>query len=260
MDSIAERQYSLSASEVEAFRRDGFLIARRLASRQTCEALLAVAREQLEQGVQPLEYEADLGYPGAPASREAEGGRTVRRLLQAYSRDPLFRQWATSPPLSGRLMQLLGARVMLVPAHHNCVMTKHPRFGSLTGWHQDIRYWSFERPELVSVWLALGEEHEANGCLWVVPGSHALQLPRSRFDDALFLRENLAENRALIAGRTPVELQAGDVLFFHCRLLHCAGRNETEQVKFSVVFTYRTAGNLPLSGTRSASLPSIPVG
>jgi phytanoyl-CoA hydroxylase len=181
----------------------------------------------------------------------------LRRLLQAYSRDPLFREWAASPLLADRLRQLIGPQVMLVQAHHNCVMTKHPRFGSLTGWHQDIRYWSFERPELVSAWLALGSEREENGGLWVIPGSHVLSLDRSRFDDALFLREDLESNRPLLEQRVPVHLDTGDVLFFHCRLLHAAGQNRTQRLKVSVVFTYRAADNRPIPGTRSASLSDI---
>ena len=109
--------------------------------------------------------------------------------------------------------------------HHNCVMTKHPGFSSSTAWHQDIRYWSFDAPELVSVWLALGSEREENGALWVIPGSHRLRLDRGRFDRHLFLRPELDANRALIDTATLVELEAGDALFFHCRLFHAAGKN-----------------------------------
>ena len=56
-----------------------------------------------------------------------------------------------------------------------------------------------------------------------------------------------------------VELHAGDVLLFHCRLFHAAGRNTTEQVKLSPVFTYHRADNHPIPGTRSAAFPSIAV-
>jgi len=56
-----------------------------------------------------------------------------------------------------------GERVLMSRAHHNCLMTKHPLYGSLTGWHRDIRFWSFEREDLVSVWLALGDETVDNG-------------------------------------------------------------------------------------------------
>ena len=216
-----------------------------------------LAQRHLAHDVQPVEYEAQTKYPGSPASLDAPGGTTVRRLLQVYARDPLFGDWATSRAIRDRLTVLMGPQLELSQAHHNCVMTKNPAFSSATAWHQDIRYWSFEKPELISVWLALGQEHEENGCLLLVPGSHRIDFRREQFDDALFLREDLQENRGILQGRIAAELDEGDVLFFHCRLLHAAGRNRTGLTKFAAVFTYHSAGNPPLAGTRSASLPSM---
>jgi phytanoyl-CoA hydroxylase len=154
---------------------------------------------------------------------------------------------------------MLGARVELSQAHHNCVMTKDPRYSSVTNWHRDIRYWSFERPELVSVWLALGRERYENGCLLVLPGSHAMDFQPSQLDSAQFLRIDVEANRELLAREAAVELDPGDVLFFHCRLFHAAGHNQTAQTKFSVVHTYHAADNRPLEGTRSAAVPDIPL-
>ena len=136
-------------------------------------------------------------------------------------------------------------------------MTKNPAFSSATGWHQDIRYWSFQKPELVSVWLALGPEHEKNGCLWLVPGSHRMEFRREQYDDERFFRADIDENRNILQARIAAELDEGDALFFHCRLLHAAGANRTGLTKFAAVFTYHSAGNRPLPGTRSASSPEI---
>ena len=52
-------------------------------------------------------------------------------------------------------------------------------------------------------------------------------------------------------------LEPGDVLFFHCKTLHAATRNHTEQTKFSVVFTFRGADNPPRAGSRSAESPEL---
>jgi len=248
-----------SQEELAQFRRDGFTIARGTAPAALCEQMKALARRHLDGEVQPIEYEAQVRYPGAPASLEAPGGRTVRRLLQACGRDPLYRDWATSADIAMRMRQLLGDEVQLSQSHHNCIMTKNPAFSSATGWHQDIRYWRFERPELVSVWLALGTEHEENGCLWLVPGSHKLAFGPKQYDDSLFLRDDGEENRAILAGKVAAELEEGDVLFFHCRALHAAGSNRTGQTKYAAVFTYHAADNPPLQGTRSAALPDIPL-
>jgi phytanoyl-CoA hydroxylase len=211
----------------------------------------------LRQGIPPVEYEAEVGYAGAPASLDAPGGRTVRRLRAAYQRDPAFRAWAEDPRIVEPLRTLLGERVCLTLAHHNCVMTKHPNFGTATGWHRDIRYWSFARNELVSVWLALGSEKESNGALKVIPGSHRLDIKRSQLDDLDFLRPDVDENQAIFAGGITVELEQGDTLFFHSGLFHAAGRNNGDSVKTSVVFAYRGESNLPVAGSRSAAAGDV---
>jgi phytanoyl-CoA hydroxylase len=249
---------AFSSAEVEQFHRDGYVVVRALAPEASRERMLAVSKAHLASRTPPVEYEADVRYPGAPESHDAPGGQTVRRLLQACARDPAFLEWATSPLLQERLAALLEGQVELSQAHHNCVMTKDPRYGSLTQWHRDIRYWAFERPELVSVWLALGQERYDNGCLLVLPGSHEMQFEPAQLDDAQFLRD-VDSNRPLLARQAAVELDPGDVLFFHCRLFHAAGTNKTRETKFSVVHTYHAADNRPLSGTRSAAFPDVPL-
>ncbi|MDA0832290.1 MAG: phytanoyl-CoA dioxygenase family protein [Planctomycetota bacterium] len=243
--------------ELSQFHRDGFVIVRGLADRSLVAQMRQVTDEGLEQEIPPLEFEADLHYPGAPESRDATGGRTVRRLLQAHSRNIVFTQWLGRPALVSRLEQLLGVPVVMPLAHHNCIMTKHPDFSSQTGWHQDIRYWGFTRPELVSVWLALGDEFPENGSLYIIPGSHLGTLDRSQLDENLFFRTDLPENQPWLDRARPVELRAGDALFFHCKTVHAAQQNMTSEVKYSAVFTFRPHDNPPRPGTRSASQPEI---
>ncbi len=245
------------------FARQGYVIVPGLIPaglRDSVSSFIAGALDPL-QG--PAEFEADVGYPGAPAHRDAPGGQTPRRLLQAYSRDECLRQLATSPEIGRTLAALMHIEgesddgVCLSQCHHNCVMTKYPGFSSATLWHQDIRYWSFDRRDLISVWFALGEENRHNGSLRVIPGTHTLDLERGRLDKDLFLRPELPDNRALIEQSEAVSLAPGDVLFFHCRLFHAAGMNRSDTVKLSPVFTYHAASNQPIPDTRSARYPSI---
>lgn len=244
----------------DAFKRNGYLVVRGLVDRPSVDEMRETVLHALDPLEGPAELEVDVGYPGAPEGRDAVGGNTPRRLLHAYSRGPIFRRWATAPELASTLRSLMREdRIELSQCHHNCVMTKHPGFSSSTAWHQDIRYWSFDAPELVSVWLALGPEREENGALRVIPGSHRLDLDRGRFDRHLFLRPELAENRKLVANACFVELDAGDALLFHCRLFHAAGKNLSGEVKLSAVFTYHAGGNRPIPGTRSDRYPSVPI-
>jgi phytanoyl-CoA hydroxylase len=111
----------------------------------------------------------------------------------------------------------------------------------------------------VSVWVALGPETVENGGLWLVPASHDAAFTSDRFDEAKFFRSDLPENRLWIDKATSPALAPGDVVFFHCNTLHSAGRNQSDEVKFSLVFTYHGASNVPLPGTRSAATPEVPL-
>lgn len=253
--SMAARIQEIDAAR---FERDGFVVARQLVDAGQRAALASAVEQSLTPLSGPVEFEADLGYPGAPRDRSAAGGNTPRRLLSAYSRGAAFRTWQTDERLGVRLRSLLGGRQpMLSQSHHNCIMTKYPRYSSATHWHQDIRYWSFDRAELISTWLALGAEIEANGALSVIPGSHRLELDRGRFDADLSLRMDLKENQKLVDRAVIVELEPGDVLFFQCRLFHAAGTNRTAEVKLSLVSTYHADDNHPIPGTRSAQYPAV---
>ncbi len=250
---------SLQDEELAVLREQGFVVARQMVDAGQVQALRTLAERHLRDHVAPIEYEADLRYPGAPESRNAEGGLTVRRLLNAYARDPLFAQWATDARIGQSLARYFGEGPVLSTVHHNCVMTKHPAYGSLTGWHQDIRYWSFSDTDLVSCWLALGPETRENGGLSLIPGSHAAAFQPQQFDDKKFFRDDAPENQDWIARAVCPELQAGDVVFFHCRTLHAAQGNRSDRVKLSVVHTYHPQSCHPLPGTRSASQPDVPL-
>lgn len=255
--AASSAQDLLSADQLAAFHRDGFVVLRQWVPADVVARMLSVTQRDLAARIEPLEFEADVRYRGSPESRQSPGGDTIRRLKSAVVRDPVFADWVSRRDVVGPLQQILGGRVVLPWAHHNCVMTKQPRFSSETMWHQDIRYWSYTRPELVSAWIALGEERIENGCLWVIPGSHAMTFDRAQFDDALFFRTDLPENAALLQTRTAVLLQPGDLLLFHCRVFHAAGRNETSHSKLAAVFTFRPWDNPPLPGSRSAAAPEL---
>lgn len=245
---------------VETFAKDGFFVARQLFASADVASLVALIDQSLKPAIAPVEFEADVHYPGAPASRSAPGGQTPRRLLHAYSRDQQFRAVGNHPEVVELLKALMGSNhICLSQNHHNCIMTKHPGFSSVTSWHQDIRYWRFDQRELISTWLALGPENSRNGGLLVIPGSHTLDFEPGQFDASLFLRTDIPINEALLSKAVPVELEAGDMLFFHSRTLHAAGQNESDVIKRSLVYTYRTETNQPIPETRSAVYEDIPV-
>ncbi|MEZ6132358.1 MAG: phytanoyl-CoA dioxygenase family protein [Planctomycetaceae bacterium] len=248
---------TFTVDEVARFQQDGYIIQRGLIPDSYVQTILDVTRRDASAHFGDIEYEADVSYPGAPASLDAEGGRTIRRLRHAFSRDPVFSRLVKEDYLLNRLQQLLGPQVVMPLTHHNCIMTKHPRYSSDTGWHQDTRFWSFKTPDLVNTWLALGQETLTNGCLKLLPGSHRMTFEPHQLDEGLFFREDLEQNRALLDSAVTAELSAGDVLFFHARCFHSATRNYSDRTKYSAVFTFRSLDNPPVPGSRSCRLPEL---
>jgi phytanoyl-CoA hydroxylase len=78
-----------------------------------------------------------------------------------------------------------------------------------------------------------------------------------QMDELDFLRPDHPDNQALFALGKPLMLNPGDVVLFHSGLFHSGGRNNTDQLKTSVVFAYHGASNSPVAGTPSAAAPSF---
>jgi len=242
----------LNEKELKNFEEKGYLVLRSFADPERCDAIMDIAKAHLKHKIPPIETESE--YIGI----EKEAYRvTVRRLRQVYDRDIVFRQWMEEERIRPVLRQVLHEDPVITLAHHNSIMTKMPFSSTETSWHQDIRYWRFDNDNLVSVWLALDEERSENGVLEFIPGSHKMDFSPDQFDEKEFFLSGYAKNRPLIATREQTVLHKGDVVLFHCKLLHRADKNRTEHPKISFVYTVRGASNLPLPGTRSSAYPEV---
>lgn len=248
----------ISPAQIQQFKIDGYLVLPSVLDATTLAQLRELTEEHLRQRVEPFELEADVQYPGAPASREATGGETIRRLLLAYTREPLLAEIAHTDIITRSIQEILQCQQLLLnPNHHNCLMTKQPEFSSETLWHRDTRYWNFSNKYLVNAWFALGDEQRENGAMKVLPGSHRWEVQEEALDEAQFLKLEHPYNQDRLSTQRTVTLQAGDCLLFSAHCFHAAGKNITNQPKFSLVFTYHGEDTHPIAGTHSASRDEI---
>jgi phytanoyl-CoA hydroxylase len=237
--------------------RYGYCVLEQALDPSSAETLTELAQGWRAARAEPFELEAEVGYPGAPQLGEA-GASTVRRYLQVYQRDPLVHDVLVEGGIVDRLARLFGEPPRLVLAHHNCLMTKEPHHSSATPWHRDLRYWSYAQGELLTAWIPLGTETPANGGLHVVPSSHHWNLAPESLDSNLSLTHHGPIADRIRRESVPLILQRGDLLFFHCRLLHSAPKNTQPRTKQSFAFTFRQSSDMPLPTTRSAASPEIP--
>lgn len=234
----------LTPQQIDSFERDGFLLLRAFVDPQRCDEIKALALQHLEKKIAPIESEEEYLHKESPT-------KTTRRLRQVYDREPLFRAWMQDAQMRPILRALLGDQPHLLLAHHNSIMTKLPHVSSVTTWHQDIRYWHFENDQLLSVWLSLGDEYLDNGLLEFIPGTHKMHFTPDQFDQNSGFRDDLAKNQEIISKRVHFELQKGDVVLFHAKVLHYANKNRTDKAKVSFVYSLRAHNNRPIPNTRS---------
>jgi phytanoyl-CoA hydroxylase len=258
----------LTHDQLAQFERDGYLILKHFAEPEHCDTIRDIAIAHLKHKVPPIETEFEYVHK-SKEERERTSGTgvprfekevSIRRLRQVYDRDIVFREWMEDASMQPILGEILGDTPVLTLAHHNSIMTKMPHTSTETRWHQDFRYWHFENDNLVSVWLALDSENDANGVLEFIPGSHRMVFDPERFDEKEYFDETLEANRELIATKVSNPLEKGDVLLFHCKLLHRANRNTTDKPKISFVYTAKARSNHALPGTRSSEFREIELG
>ena len=255
----------LTATQLEAFQTNGFLILRDFLKKEKCQAILDIALVHLKHKIEPIESEIDYGTKSEAYrtddinynSIEEKNTLTVRRLRQVYGRDVLFKNWMENKKIRPILKQLLNDEVVITTAHHNSIMTKMPYSSKETSWHQDRRYWSYSDDNLVSIWLALGEENSQNGVLEFIPASHRMNFSKEQFGEKEYFSLNNEKNLSLIETKKSSNLKSGDVVLFHCKLLHRANKNSTSKPKISFVYTVKGKGTKVLKGSRSSQYKEI---
>ena len=242
----------LSNAELEEFRENGFLLIRDFLDKRSCEIIKEITKVHLKYKIEPIETEYE--YIGIDKD---EYRQSVRRLRQVYDRDIVFKNWMQNQKIRPILKQILEDDVVLVTAHHNSIMTKLAKTSTHTCWHRDSRYWHYDSTNLVSIWLALGEENSQNGVLEFIPKSHKMKLSEECFDKKSFFREDWEINKELVKKRVSFDLKAGDIVLFHSELLHRANANRSNEDKISFVYTVKGKNVNPINGTRSAKFKEI---
>jgi phytanoyl-CoA hydroxylase len=159
--------------------------------------------------------------------------------LQHLETDPVLSTFSAHPAIVDYLPAWTGPNGAKSVPFTTQFINKPPDLGEGTSrhpLHQDLWYMPF-RPAsgIVCAWLALEHVHRDNGCLFVRRGSHAGPLinhskPPDGRANAGYLGidgandETESENDESLVY---VEMQPGDVVFFHPLLHHGSARNVT---------------------------------
>ncbi|HIG16930.1 MAG TPA: hypothetical protein EYQ31_06380, partial [Candidatus Handelsmanbacteria bacterium] len=124
------------------------------------------------------------------------------------------------------------------------LVPKLPHDDAVCHWHQDDAYYSqiSQSQTRMSVWVPLQDSDEENGCLWVMPGSHAKGLQKSQQRrDGYCNKELIPPDDFDFSQAVSVPARAGDVLLFSALLWHSSQGNRSDRLRRAFIVSYQEA-------------------
>ena len=214
---------TLTPEQVAQFDGDGFVVVEDLVDADT----VAEVRAELD----ALEAEVDAFLQTREDGRFSiteTGALTI--AIHAVTRSAAAKALSAHPAILGLCHDLIGPDVRLYWDQAVYKKTEKPR---RVPWHQDNGYTYVEPQEYLTVWLALTDATEANGCPEVAPGAHRRGTLLHHYIDPLGW-ECLEEGTPSVAA--PV--RAGGAVVFSSLTPHRTGPNLTSEVRKAYILQY----------------------
>jgi phytanoyl-CoA hydroxylase len=232
----------LSAEQIEAYWRDGYVVARGLFSGDELAPWLARTRA-LASGAAPPPPHMKLVRDVMVAKGAFQPPTPEHAIckLNFFENDPVLMGYARAPKLLDGVASLLGPQLLFV---NSMVVTKPPGVDGRHPLHQDLLYFGFRPGDAVlGTWTALEPVTRANGCLSLLPGSHRGELQPHEYPAWEYVNAAFVGVRGVGAAeaRVHVEMDPGDTLLFHSLLIHGSGTNRTEGFRRAISAHYARA-------------------
>lgn len=236
----------LRPSELSGFERDGFLAIEQLITPDE----VAVYRDELDRLIADPDVRADERSIIEPMSQD------VRSVFEVHRISEVFANLVRDPRVVGRARQILGSDVYV----HQSRINVKPGFGA-SGfyWHSDFETWHAEdglpNMRTVSVSIALTENHDTNGGLMIMPGSHRTFLgcagatPKDNYKKSLQMQDaGTPSDKALteLADAHGIRLftgRPGSATWFDCNCMHGSGDNITPFPRSNVFIVFNSVEN-----------------
>ena len=114
---------------------------------------------------------------------------------------------------------------------------KDPKEKGFVSFHQDAKYIGLEPHNWVTVWVAITDANENNGCMRMLPGSHKdnLKHHEEKFDDNNLLTRGQTIENVSLDNTDPVILKAGEISLHHPKIVHGSGLNYSNDRRIGFV-------------------------
>ncbi len=211
--------------EVDSYRAEGSLrINRPLVDAAAIRVVRATLDELFLDTAAPAGYVHELGAVGQYGS--------VPEIIWPTLLRPELRRTTVFEMLRQVALELL--EVERVKLHFDHAIFKPPRTAGPTAWHQDVVFDPQHDCPVVTVWFALVDATEENGCMMFIPGSHAEAVRRHE----PYGRDGQQATGVDLDRRVVCPVPAGGLTVHMQRTLHAAGPNLSEGTRAAWIIKF----------------------
>lgn len=165
------------------------------------------------------------------------GQGEARRFLRHRHKDfPAMDRFVHGPLARDLIGQCLGPDPVLF---NEQFVVKGAGKGASFAWHQDSAYVGFDHPPYLSLWMALDDATEENGCVYLIPRDLDAQ-PGIDPHAPLEGTDELNGYSGPLPGEA-MTCPAGTVVAFSSRTLHRSGENRTDRPRRAYLAQYALA-------------------
>ena len=199
----------ITSEQQAQYERDGYLVAPAVFSPDEVEHLRAHFMDLRSSGTYPGDFDGVDLSSSDPLKR-------FPRMIHMHRWDETSLQWLLDVRLRDGLTDLLGGEPFAVQT----MLYFKPAGARGQALHQDNFYLRVQPGTCMAAWLALDPCDEENGCMQVVPGSHALPVLCTQRADTTQSFTDVTVPIPDSVSPVPVPMNPGDVLFFNGSLIH----------------------------------------
>jgi len=226
----------LTDQQRDFYEENGFVVFRNLVDHglldECKQRFIDICTGKAERGMMTMMKDVSL------KSKNVKGEYLINKI-QDFAFDDVLFKYICYTPMVDIVQSIIGPNIT---GCHTMLINKPPdseQDASRHPLHQDLHYFPFRPAEdIVASWTAMERVDEKNGCLFVVPGSHKLELYKHEYPPNVL---NKAYHGVLGYDHLPkvnLVMEKGDTVFFHPILLHGSGPNLTKGFRKAISCHY----------------------
>ena len=203
----------LTAEQLTYYKNKGYV--------SPASALTSVEAKEIRDEIEKIEKD----WPGA-----LEG--INRNYIHLIS--PIFNKVCLNKNILDAVESIIGKNILICGT---TLFIKNPNEKGFVSFHQDAKYIGLEPHNWVTVWVAVTDANEKNGCMRMLPGSHKedLKTHEQKFDENNLLTRGQTIANVQLDKTDPIILKAGQVSLHHPTIVHGSGLNQSNDRRIGFV-------------------------